>query len=162
MKLFKEEVLQDLGKQLIARKETIAVAESVTSGAIQLAISTIMEASKFFQGGMTAYNIGQKYAHLKVEPIHAQQVNCVSEQVAEQMALNVSVLFNSDWGLGITGYGTPVPESDDQVFAFYAIAFRGEIRKAGKMNPSLDETLNLQLYFANELLTMLTDLTKSA
>jgi len=151
MDLFKKDQLAQIGKKLIAQKETVAVAESVTAGAIQLAISSIMDAGKFYQGGITAYNIAQKYKHLGVEPIHALEVNCVSEKVAGEMALNVLGLFNSDWGIAITGYASPVPESDNQVFAYYAIAYKGKVKESGKIDPSKDESLDLQVHYTNEV-----------
>lgn len=41
------------------------------------------------------------------------------------MAINVSKLFSSQWGIGITGYATPVVESGNKLFAYYAIACNG-------------------------------------
>ena len=79
--------------------QSIAVAESVTSGNLQAIFSQVKDAAKFFQGGITTYNIGQKYKHLNVDPIHAIACDCVSLQVAENMSLNVCKLFNSDWEL---------------------------------------------------------------
>lgn len=151
MNLFDNDTLQGIGELLKERKETIAVAESVTSGAVQLAFSAIKEASRFFHGGLTAYNIGQKYHHLAVEPIHAMQVNCVSEQVAQQMAINVAKMFSGDWGIAITGYAVPVPESDNKVFAYYAVSFKGNIISSGKFDPAKDDTLDLQIYYTDEL-----------
>src|SRR6478736_19122 len=111
MEIFNDNALKKIGKKLIESKQTIAVGESVTSGLLQFAFSSIPDASKFYQGGITAYNIGQKYAHLKVEPIHALSVNCVSQSVATEMAINASKLFRSHWGIGVTGYATPETES---------------------------------------------------
>ncbi|MDB5207130.1 MAG: CinA family protein [Flavisolibacter sp.] len=71
---------------IIEGEETIAVAESVTSGLLQAALSQAIDVSKFYQGGITAYNLGQKYEHLNVESIHAQKCDCISEQVAGDMA----------------------------------------------------------------------------
>src|SRR5689334_221261 len=87
-----------IGKLLCARKETIAVAESVTSGQLQTFLSLPDRAMDFFQGGLTAYNLGQKTKHLDVDPIHAFACNCVSERVASEMANNIRLMFNSDWG----------------------------------------------------------------
>ncbi|MET0635480.1 MAG: CinA family protein [Chitinophagaceae bacterium] len=151
MELFNDQIMRQIGELLIARKQTLAVAESVTSGAIQLGISGIKEASRFFHGGITTYNIAQKYHHLQVEPIHALETNCVSKQVAEQMAVNVARLFSGDWGIAITGYAVPVPESRDEVFAYYAISFRGKIVKSGNIHPEKDETLRVQFFYANEV-----------
>lgn len=151
-------MLKSIGERLLNRKETIAVAESVTAGYLQFGISAIPDASKFFQGGVTAFNIAQKFKHLRVEPIHALSVNCVSEKVAIEMALHVCELFASDWGIGITGYASPVPESDKKVFAYYAIAHRDKLIKSGKLTPDDMEPVELQQEYANNVLQELSAL----
>src|SRR5690606_30227245 len=95
---------------------------------LQFALSAIPNAAKFFQGGITAYNVAQKYKHLAVEPLRALEVNCVSQGVATEMAIHICQQFASDWGIGITGYATPVPESANKVFAFYTITCYGKIK----------------------------------
>lgn len=151
--MFDETVLHHIKDQLIRKNQTIAVAESVTAGLLQLALASAEEAIRFFQGGITAYNLGQKYKHLHVEPIHAEQCNCVDRKVAVEMARNVTDLFRSDWGIAITGYATPVPESDHQLFAFYAISFRKEILLEGKLEASEAPALHVQKYYTDYLLT---------
>src|SRR5437764_13461306 len=116
---------------LIRRSETLAVAESVTSGILQTAFATAMDASKFFQGGITAYNLGQKSRHLHINAIHAETCNCVSDRVAIEMAVGVCSLFSSDWGIAVTGYATIDPEVKmEQPFAHFAIAHKGKIKKS--------------------------------
>lgn len=143
-----KEVLQ-IRQYFLNSQETIAVAESVTSGLMQFFFSTIPDAGKFYQGGITAYNLGQKYKHLNVEPIHAQDNNCVSSRVAEQMAIEVCHLFRSDWGIATTGYANPVPESDHKLFAHYAISYKGEIKTAGKIDAVGSEPENVQRFYRN-------------
>jgi nicotinamide-nucleotide amidase len=121
MTLVDENLINEIGQSLIDREETIAVAESVTSGLLQHTLSTARNASLFYQGGITAYNIGQKHKHLSVDPIHALRVDAVSAKIACAMARHASILFNSDWGIGITGYATLPDETFDELFAFYAI-----------------------------------------
>ena len=89
MELFDKSQLKKIHALLVKRKETIAVAESVTSGLLQAAFSQAEDASAFYQGGITAYNLGQKYRHLKVEPIYADNCYCVSQKVSNEMADNV-------------------------------------------------------------------------
>lgn len=50
--------LKSIQKQLVNRKETLAVVESVTAGSLQAAFSLAENATEFFQGGLTVYNIG--------------------------------------------------------------------------------------------------------
>lgn len=150
--MFDEALLSHIKEQLIRKNQTIAVAESVTAGFLQLALASADEAVRFFQGGITAYNLGQKYKHLGVEPIHAEQTNCVDRRVAAEMARAVTDLFRSDWGIAITGYATPVPESGQQLFAYYAIAFRKEILLEGKLEANEAPAINVQKYYTDYLL----------
>jgi len=155
MENFDREILERIGKRLLNKKQTIAVAESVTAGILQYAFSSITGAAQFFQGGVTAYNIAQKFRHLKVEPIHALSVNCVSPQVAEEMALHVCELFAGNWGIGVTGYASPVPESGNKLFAYYAIARNNKIISKGKLSHAEAAPSDIQFYYANAILKKL-------
>ncbi len=150
--MFDEEIIKIIKASLVEHEETIAVAESVTSGLLQSAFASAENASLFFQGGITTYNLGQKARHLNVEPIHAHTHNCVSEKIAEQMALHVSSMFHSDWGIAVTGYAAPVPESDNKSFAYYSIAFKKEIIKTGKLEPEFTEPSQVQHFYIEEIL----------
>lgn len=140
--------------QLLKNQETIAVAESVTGGLLQSAFASMQFALQFFQGGITVYNLGQKVKHLHIDPIYAQSCNCVSERIAKEMALNVCKAFHSTYGLGITGYDTPVPESGNRVFAYYAIAKNGTIVLFKKLNAkgSSDE---VKFFYINSIVEAL-------
>jgi PncC family amidohydrolase len=141
---------------LVARKQTIAVAESVTAGQLQAALSLAEDARRFFQGGITAYNVGQKCRQLKVEPVHALEINGVSAQVAGQMAQHVAETFCSHWGIGVTGYAAPVPEKGiHQPFAWFAIAEDGRLLHTEKMEAKADDALKVQLYYVRTILAAL-------
>jgi nicotinamide-nucleotide amidase len=147
-----EKYIGNIREHLLGRKETIAVAESVTSGLIQAVMATAPDASQFYQGGITAYNLGQKYRHLGVEPIHAQGCDCVSEKVAAEMALNVCNLFCSNWGIGITGYAAPVPESNNKLFAYYAVCYKGELIIQKHIKPTEKKPFQVQAFYIESLL----------
>jgi PncC family amidohydrolase len=131
----------------------MAVAESVTAGYLQVHLSRTTGATQFFQGGITAYNTGQKAKHLQVEPIHAQSSNAVSPQVAAQMALGVCTLFNCNVGIAVTGYATPVPELGiREMFAFYAIACKGRIIASRRIAPSAKEPEEIMQEYARQII----------
>jgi len=150
--LFDQNVINSIKEWMVTHNETIAVAESVTSGLLPLALSSAEEAMDFYQGGITAYNLGQKSRHLLVEPIHALSFNSVSEQVSKEMARNVCKSFTSNWGIRITGFASPVPESGNKLFAYYAISLRDEIVLSKKMEREEDNPFAIQLSYVNELL----------
>lgn len=154
--MYNGEVITAIKDHMISNGQTIAVAESVTSGHLQAALSLASDASKFFHGGITTYNLGQKARHLHVNPIHATACNSVSQVVADEMALNTLLLFGSDWAAGITGYASPMPELGvHAVFAYYTVAFRKEIAHRGRIQSHLTNVYDVQVDFANQVLAQL-------
>lgn len=89
---------------LLRRNETISVAESLTSGYLQAHMSAVAGSSKYFAGGVTAYNIDMKVKLLNVDRANAEICDCVSEQTAIEMAKGVIELFGTDYGVATTGY----------------------------------------------------------
>jgi nicotinamide-nucleotide amidase len=110
---------------LRASERTFAVAESLTSGRIQARVGAISGASHFFLGGITAYSLEQKVRHLGIDRDCAKAVNCVSAEVAGQMARGACALFGSELALATTGYAEPSVEWNiPHPFAWYALAHR--------------------------------------
>lgn len=130
---------------LIENEKTLSIAESVTGGHLQALFSAATDASKFFQGGITVYNVGQKCRHLNVEPVHAQHNNCVSQKVSCQMAVEVNKLFLSNYGIGITGYASRIPQQGiNEVFAFLAIAVGNKVVITEKLRSNKKEGVEVQ------------------
>ena len=147
--------IDELKDRLVTKQQTLAVAESVTAGVLQAVCSAATEATMFLQGGITVYNLGQKTLHLGVDPIQAEKCNCVSEHTAAQMAKGVCSLFKSDWGISITGYASPVPESGNKMFAYCAIAFRGEVLLDTKIVPTEKDFFAVQLEYAKKAVELI-------
>lgn len=159
--MYEQVIIQNIKEILLKQRQTIAVAESVTAGHLQVALASAENASQFFQGGITAYNLGQKARHLKVEPIHAERCNCVSDKIAIEMAFQVTQLFSCDWGIAITGYAAPVPEcSIDDLFAYYAISFQQKLVEVKKISARKDDPMNVQVFYVNSILKDLHQLLK--
>ena len=109
---------------------TLAVAESMTGGRVQAAITAVSGASGYFLGGLTAYTLDQKVRHLGVKRAAAAKVNAVSSDVAAQMARGAARLFDADVAVATTGYAEPAPEFGvDDPFAHWAIAHRLAARR---------------------------------
>lgn len=143
--MFNENRLQQIRDRLIARSESVAVAESVTAGLVQCALSQAKDASCFFQGGITAYNLGQKARHLQVDPVHASACDCVSEKVSAQMARAVAGNFSADWGISVTGYAASTKEIPEP-YAIYSISYRGELKDTGRIESTQEGWLSQKHY----------------
>ncbi|CEJ69391.1 Putative competence-damage inducible protein [Chryseobacterium oranimense G311] len=150
---FQKSLLEYISHFLMTADETISIAESVTSGCLQLAFSQMPNASLFYNGGLTAYTLPQKVKLLNVEREEAEECDCVSENIARTMALNVAKMFNSDWSIATTGYCTPIRNSSYKIFAYFAFSYKGEIilTKKLELHPKT-QALNAQLYYTEFIL----------
>lgn len=159
MNSYDQKIIDRISEILIRKAETIAVAESVTSGHIQAALSSATEAGRFYQGGISTYNTAQKTKHLGVEPIHAEAVNAVSARVSEEMAVGVQRLFLSDYGIGITGYATLMPEQNiNDLFAWMSIVYHGENLITLKITSEKPDSFQAQIDYTNQVLKQLNNL----
>ncbi len=118
----KLEIMQRIKAKMLAHKMKVSVAESLTSGNIQSILGSISGSSDFYEGGITAYQKEQKVEHLKVDEPHAEEVNCVSPQVAREMAQGVCEMFSTHIGIATTGYAeTPSDPRFNAPIAYVAI-----------------------------------------
>lgn len=146
-------LLEAIRNHALRHNETIAVAESVTAGCIQLLLSTGMGAQDFFQGGITVYNNVQKSVHLNIDRLFADSCDGVHPLIARQMALNVCKLFNAQVGIGITGYATK-SEDVEELFAFVAVYRNNEILHEEKITPAGEE-IEAQWEYAVQVIAQL-------
>jgi nicotinamide-nucleotide amidase len=147
--MFDSKAIDKIKEKLIGRNEKLSVAESVTAGFLQAAIASAEMALKFFEGGITTYNINQKVRHLKIDRKKGEACNCVSEQTANEMALGVCELFGTDWGIAVTGYATAVPESDFKLFAWFSMCCKGKVMLAEKIDLQNQKAEEAQLRYVD-------------
>lgn len=146
------EIIKDLIEKIkniaIEKGLTVSVSESLTSGNIQSMLGSVSGSSKFFVGGITAYNIEQKVKHLGVRRHEAEKCDCVSSNIANQMAVGCLEMFGSDLSIAITGYSEPYEEENiENPFCYYAIGYKGTVIDNEKIESiSKERNLNRQLF----------------
>jgi len=150
---FQKNILEYISQSLLTTNETVSVVESVTSGCLQVAFSQMPDASLFYKGGMTAYMLPEKVRLLNVDEEEAEECDCVSENIAQTMALQAAKLFKSDWSIATTGYSTPTKESDYKIFAYFSFSYKGEVILTKKLElHHKTQAINAQLYYTEFIL----------
>jgi len=96
-----------IGKLFINSNKTLAVAESCTGGNIARLLTLMPGSSAYFHGGVVAYSNEIKQSILSVTNETLMKYGAVSQQVVEEMAKNVALMFKSDYGIGISGIAGP-------------------------------------------------------
>ncbi|GGD25412.1 CinA family nicotinamide mononucleotide deamidase-related protein [Flavobacterium orientale] len=96
-----------LGKLLSKKGFTLSTAESCTGGKISETITAIPGSSDYFRGGVVTYATDTKVALLGVNESTIEAFSVVSKEVAEEMALGVQKILNSDFAIATTGNAGP-------------------------------------------------------
>jgi nicotinamide-nucleotide amidase len=95
---------------LRARVQTLAVAESLTGGALAAAVVDVPGASLVLRGGVVAYATDLKHSLLGVDPDLLAAEGPVHPEVARQMADGVRHRLDATWGMATTGVAGPEPQ----------------------------------------------------
>ncbi len=102
-----ESLEQVVGRLLVSRHQTLAVAESCTGGLIGHHLTRIPGSSRYFRGSVIAYHNDLKRQLLGVTEKLLNRYGAVSEPVAVTMARKVRLVTGSDVGLSVTGIAGP-------------------------------------------------------
>ena len=109
-----ETMAEVTGKLLMEKNARLAVAESCTGGHISHMLTLVPGASRWYTGGITAYDNNVKTSVLGVLPETLEQYGAVSEQTAIEMAQGVRRLLNADFAVATTGIAGPDGGTEDK------------------------------------------------
>ena len=104
---------------LVARGETLALAESMTGGLVASRLTAIPGASQSLQGGVVAYTPEAKAALLGLDLDWITEVGTVSEACSRALAEAVRQRTGATWSLGICGNAGPGAEGEQPVGAVF-------------------------------------------
>jgi nicotinamide-nucleotide amidase len=96
-----------VGKRLLARKQTLAVAESCTGGMVGQLVTAVPGSSAYFKGGIISYSNEIKHRLLGVPTTTLETHGAVSEETVLEMAEGARAALSCDWGVAISGVAGP-------------------------------------------------------
>src|SRR6478736_1254784 len=100
-------IAEQVAAKLIARKQTIAVAESSTGGLISASLLAVPGASAYFLGGAVVYTRDARRVLMDISDDTMRGLRSASEPYAKLLAEQVRRRFATDWGLSETGATGP-------------------------------------------------------
>jgi nicotinamide-nucleotide amidase len=103
----RKDLSEVVGKELLERGESVAVAESCTGGMLASRFVDVAGSSRYFLGGVVSYSNKAKEDFLGVPHVLLKRHGAVSSQVAKAMAQGVRERLDSTCGIGITGIAGP-------------------------------------------------------
>jgi nicotinamide-nucleotide amidase len=112
-----------VGAILGERGLTLSAAESCTGGLIAHRLTNIAGSSRYFVGGVVAYENRVKTVFLRVQEETLALYGAVSEPVALQMAASAWELFDTDYAVSVTGIAGPGGGTPDKPVGLTYVAF---------------------------------------
>jgi nicotinamide-nucleotide amidase len=95
---------------LIARRRTVAAAESLTAGLLAAVLTEIPGVSAVFRGGIVCYSTDLKQSLLGVDAALLARRGAVDPEVARQLARGARLRCGAQIGIGLTGVAGPDPQ----------------------------------------------------
>ena len=148
-------VAEQIATRLIARKETIAVAESSTGGLISAALLSVPGASAYFLGGAVVYTRDARRLLMDIPNDAMKGIRSASEPYAQLLARQMRTRFATSWGLSETGATGPTGNRYCDAAGHCCMAIAGPVQKVITLETgSGDRQANMQV-FAKAALNLL-------
>jgi nicotinamide-nucleotide amidase len=96
-----------VGKLLVERRETLAVAESSAGGLINAACVAVPGASAYYLGGGIVYTATGRLALMGISAQDMAHTRSATEAFAQLLAARVRASLGATWGLSETGASGP-------------------------------------------------------
>jgi PncC family amidohydrolase len=103
-----------VGKLLVQRGLTLAIAESCTGGLVSHRITNVSGSSMYFLGGVISYANEAKVHLLGVSPKTLQKFGAVSLETVLEMAHGVRDALSADIGISTSGIAGPTGGTPDK------------------------------------------------
>lgn len=109
-----DDLAEDVGRIALGNGRVVAVAESLTGGAIAQRLAKASDAGEWFAGGVVAYRNATKHRVLGVPdgPV-------ITPECARAMAIGVLGITDADVVVAVTGVGGPGPEEGSPAGTVY-------------------------------------------
>jgi nicotinamide-nucleotide amidase len=110
-----EATLEEIvGRLLLAKRQTLAVAESCTGGYISHRITRVAGSSAYHYGGAVTYSNDAKICFLGVRPETLESHGAVSRETALEMSRGIRERTGAGIGLSVTGIAGPLGGSPEK------------------------------------------------
>ena len=103
-----------VGQLLLAKQQTLALAESCTGGYISHRITRVAGSSAYYYGGAVTYSNDAKMRFLGVKPATLESYGAVSRETALEMSRGIRERTGAGIGLSVTGIAGPLGGSPEK------------------------------------------------
>jgi len=154
-------IAEQVAAALIARKATVAIAESSTGGLMSAALLAVPGASAYFLGGAVVYTRQSRRLLVDIPDSALEGMRPATEQYALLLARSVREQFSSTWSLAETGATGPTGNRYGDAAGHSCLAIAGGVERAITLETgSADRQANMRAFAAAGLKLLLDNLAR--
>ena len=148
---------EKIAASLIARRQTIALAESSTGGLVAAALLAVPGASGYFLGGAVVYTKSSRAALLGIGDTEMKGLRPATEDYSLLIARLVRERHGAIWGFGETGATGPTGNRYGDPAGHTCIAVAGPTERAITLRTGSTDRLANMYAFAQRSLELLAE-----
>jgi nicotinamide-nucleotide amidase len=148
---------EKIAASLIARKQTIAIAESSTGGLVAATLLAVPGASAYFLGGAVVYTKSARAALLGIGDAEMQGLRPATEDYSLLIARRVRERHGATWGFGETGATGPSGNRYGDPAGHTCLAVAGPTERATTLRTGNSDRLANMDAFATRSLELLVE-----
>lgn len=148
-------IAEKIAAILMARKQTIAVAESSTGGLISASLLAVPGASAYFLGSAVVYTRDARRILVDIPDEAMKGIRSASEPYAQLLASHIRHRFSCHWGLSETGAAGPAGNRYGDDAGHSCMATAGEATSAMTVETGSTDRLGNMHVFASTALNLL-------
>jgi nicotinamide-nucleotide amidase len=154
-------IAEQIAAILVARKETIAVAESSTGGLISASLLAVPGASAYFLGGAVVYTRDARRLLADIPDEAMKGIRSASEPYAQLLASRTRERFSTSWGLSETGATGPTGNRYGDAAGHSCMAIAGPVSRVITLETgSTERQANMQAFATRALNLLLENLAR--
>lgn len=148
-------VAGQIAAKLVARKQTISIAESSTGGLISASLLAVPGASAYFLGGAVVYTRDARRRLMDISDEAMKGFRSSSEPYAKLLANQMRQRFATDWGLSETGAAGPTGNRYGDAAGHSCMAVAGPAQAVFTLETGSDDRQANMQAFAKTALELL-------
>jgi nicotinamide-nucleotide amidase len=148
-------IAEQVARRLIARSETVAVAESSAGGLISAALLAVPGASAYFLGGAVVYTRAARTTLLDIPETALEGIRPSTAPYALLLASAARARFKSTWAIAETGATGPAGNRYGDAPGHAVVAISGALEKATTIETGVGDRMSNMYSFAAAALTLL-------
>lgn len=147
----------EVAERLVARGETVAVAESSAGGLLSAALLSVPGASRYYSGGGVVYTLKSRTALAGADPRQYENYRGTTAEMLQSLAESMRERLGSTWCVAESGLAGPGAGRNGAPAGRTNLCVVGPVTRGERLETGLDDRVENMVAFTTACLRLLRD-----